>query len=278
MSKWDPLKNQPSFSADNMLLLADGSVMVHEFQSNKWHKLSPDGNGSYVNGSWTDLAPMLDNSAIPTSAAGPTYAPTFFASAVFADGRVFIAGGEYNGNQSTASDMLNAEIYDPVTDSWKIISTPSGWTGIGDAVTCVLPDGRLLLGNFNSTNTALYDPDTDIWVAGGGGGASTRLEQGGDASRLLLGDEVQRVELEGRLIRRQRLLELAQLALRLAEAVARLFVGAVAFNDSFVYGQRVGPAALERCCDRLFHIQAARLHVFRISQHSLPKAPQPGSL
>ena len=42
MSKWNPLKNQPSFNADNMLLLTDGSVMVHEFQSNKWHKLSPD--------------------------------------------------------------------------------------------------------------------------------------------------------------------------------------------------------------------------------------------
>ena len=166
MSKWDPLKNQPSFNADSMLLLTDGSVMVHEFQSNKWHKLSPDENGSYVNGSWSDLAPMLDNSAIPTSAAGPTYAPTFFASAVFADGRVFVAGGEYNGTQSTSSDMLSAEIYDPATDSWKIISTPAGWTGIGDGVTCVLPDGRLLLGNFNSSSTALYDPNTDIWVPG----------------------------------------------------------------------------------------------------------------
>lgn len=171
MSKWDALKNQPSFNADSTLLLTDGSVMVHEFQSNKWHKLSPDANGSYVNGSWSDMAPMLDNSAIPTSSGGPTYAPTFFASAVFADGRVFVAGGEYNGSQSTASDMLNAEIYDPATDSWKIISTPAGWTGIGDGISCVLPDGRLLLGNFNSTSTALYDPDTDIWVAGGGGGA-----------------------------------------------------------------------------------------------------------
>ena len=37
----------------------------------------------------------------------------------------------------------------------------------------MLPDGRLLLGNFNSSSTALYDPNTDIWVAGGGGGAKS---------------------------------------------------------------------------------------------------------
>ena len=173
MSKWNPLKNQPSFNADNMLLLTDGSVMVHEFQSNKWHKLSPDSNGSYVNGSWSDMASMLDNSAIPTSAAGPTYAPTFFASAVFADGRVFVAGGEYNGTQSTASDMLNAEIYDPTSDSWKIISTPAGWTGIGDATSCVLPDGRLLAWQFQLDEYRTLRPGHGSLGGGGGGGAKS---------------------------------------------------------------------------------------------------------
>jgi hypothetical protein len=171
MSSWKALQNQPSFSADTMLLLTDGSVMVHEFQSNKWHRLTPDGNGSYQNGSWSDLASMADASTIPSSQGGPTYAPTFFASAVFADGRVFVAGGEYNGSSSTAADVLVAEIYDPVFDSWKVIKTPAGWTGIGDAASSVLADGRLLLASFNSSSTAIYDPVTDIWVAGGIGGA-----------------------------------------------------------------------------------------------------------
>lgn len=67
---------------------------------------------------------MGDNNAIPTSA------PLYFASAVLGDGTV--AGGEDNTNV-TMVEILATEIYDPVSNSW---------TQIGDAVSCVLPDGR----------------------------------------------------------------------------------------------------------------------------------------
>ena len=43
--------------------------------------------------------------------------------------------------------------------------TPPGWTGIGDAPCCVLPDGRLLLGNIGSNLTAIYDPLANTWTA-----------------------------------------------------------------------------------------------------------------
>jgi len=66
---WVPLTTQPSFSANHMMLLTDGSVLVQALATNNWWKLSPDVNGSYVNGSWTALA-------------NSTYGPTYYASAI----------------------------------------------------------------------------------------------------------------------------------------------------------------------------------------------------
>ena len=143
MASWGPLNTQPSFSADTMLLLTDGTVMVHELNTPNWHRLTPDSSGSYVNGSWSSLASLPDNSGIPTANGGPTNAPLYFASAVLGDGTVFVAGGEYNKGIAN-SDILTAQIYDPLSDTWTAIATPDGWTGIGDAVSCVLADGRLL--------------------------------------------------------------------------------------------------------------------------------------
>ena len=92
---WGPLAHQPTFGAGTMLLLTDGTVMCQNSDSNQWWKLKPDIAGSYVNGTWSALAN------------GPN-SPLYFASAVLRDGRVFVAGGEYNAGVST--DLLAAEI------------------------------------------------------------------------------------------------------------------------------------------------------------------------
>jgi hypothetical protein len=136
--------------------------MVHELNTSHWHRLTPDSSGNYVNGSWSTLASLPDNNGIPTSKGGPTNAPLYFASAVLGDGTVFVAGGENNTGKADA-DILTAQIYDPLSDAWTAIATPPGWTGIGDAPTCVLPDGRLLIGSFDSNANALFDPKTQIW-------------------------------------------------------------------------------------------------------------------
>lgn len=128
-----------------MLLLTDGTVMCHEYDSNRWHRLTYDGIGNYVNGTWSSLQPMADNINIATSKGRPTYPPQYFASAVLGDGIVFVAGGEYNGGTSI-EEVTAAEIYDPVVDS--------PFAKIGDSPSCVLPDGRVLLGIDNSTGTA----------------------------------------------------------------------------------------------------------------------------
>lgn len=66
-------------------LLTDGTVMMQGNGDSVWYKLTPDNTGSYVNGTWSQLA------SLP-----PTYEPLYFASAVLADGRLVISGGEYN--------------------------------------------------------------------------------------------------------------------------------------------------------------------------------------
>ena len=145
---WQPLANQPAFNASTMLLLTDGTVMCQEAGGTAWWRLTPDEWGDYTNGTWSPLAPMIDSRL-------------YYASAVLADGRVFVAGGEYHNGLHV--DWNRAEIYDPVADAWQSASTP-GWANIGDAPCCVLPDGRVLLGSINDTRTAIYDPGPGTWA------------------------------------------------------------------------------------------------------------------
>ena len=89
------------------MLLTDGTVFAQSGDdSQTWLKLTPDAHGSYVNGTWTTLAPMR----IPR---------LYFASNVLQDGRVWVLGGEYSGPYLDANWASSAEIYDPVRDSWS---------------------------------------------------------------------------------------------------------------------------------------------------------------
>jgi len=146
---WTPLTNQPTFPASTMLLLTNGSLMCQESGGRGWWRLTPDQQGSYVNGTWSALASMA-------------HSRLYYASAVLADGRVFVAGGEYS---DAGSDTNTAEIYDPVLNTWTSIASPPGWNQIGDAPCAVLPDGRVLLGSIGSPQTAIYDPSTNTWTA-----------------------------------------------------------------------------------------------------------------
>ena len=83
-----PLVHQSPGGANLAFQLTDGTVMCQADSSQNWYKLTPDNTGSYVNGTWTQVASLQ---------AG--YVPDDFASAVLADGRVVITGGEYNNGQ-----------------------------------------------------------------------------------------------------------------------------------------------------------------------------------
>lgn len=167
---WQPLVNQPSFGAGTALLLTDGTVMVQQmaaygYGSAAWWRLSSDASGSYVNGSWSQLA------SLP-----PGYAPVFFSSAVLPDGRVIVEGGEYNFFTSDHTNL--GAIYDPVTNTWTSVAPPAGWDSIGDAQNAVLANGQFMLGNCCSTLDALLNPAILTWSATGTGKADSNNEEG----------------------------------------------------------------------------------------------------
>lgn len=147
---WDVLVNSPGFPASTMLLLTDGRVICQQDGGYNWSALTPDANGSYRDGTWAPIAPT-------------SIWRRYYASAVLADGRVLVAGGE----DAPSPDTSVCEIYDPVTDSWTPIAAPPGWANVGDAPCAVLRDGRVLLGDIFSTRTAIYDPVANTWAAGG---------------------------------------------------------------------------------------------------------------
>src|SRR4051812_32200147 len=145
---WTALNHQPTFGASTAHLLTDGTVMVQAQESGSWWRLTPDNTGSYLNGTWTQLASMPSG-----------YGPLYYASAVLADGRVVVVGGEYNISGSAVWTAQGA-IYDPLTDAWTSVSPPSGWTQIGDAQGTVLANGTFMVANPFNTQSALLNAST----------------------------------------------------------------------------------------------------------------------
>ena len=150
---WEVLANPPGFATSTMLLLTDGRVICQEDHTANWSALTPDSHGSYQNGTWAPIAAMA------------TWR-RYYASAVLANGNVFVAGGE----DAPTGDTNDCEIYDPVADSWTVISPPPGWSNIGDAPCAVLDDGRVLMGDIFSTRTVIYDPVASAWTGTGAKG------------------------------------------------------------------------------------------------------------
>lgn len=155
---WQTLSQPAPFHPDTALLLTDGTVMAQDYGTSRWWRLTPDAYGRYVDGTWTQLPPMPGG-----------YAPYDYCSAVLADGRVVVEGGEYTyiNGVASATETNQGAIYDPVMNTWQVLDPPPGWTKIGDASCLVLPDGDLLLARaFNSTpqgQVALLDPSTLSW-------------------------------------------------------------------------------------------------------------------
>ena len=143
--------NAPHNSGGLMLLLTDGTIMCKSSDGggsgNIWMKLTPNANGSYLNGTWSTLASMANDRL-------------YFASEVLQDGRVYVAGGEYG----VGGDF--AEVYDPVANSWTNIPNSGGH--ISDANSEILPDGRVLQSMLNGSlrNSQIFDPKTNSYSAG----------------------------------------------------------------------------------------------------------------
>src|ERR1035441_5268643 len=141
---WTRLASDAPGNVCLMLLLSDGSVMAFNNQptflgipdgyGQGYYFLTPDSNGSYVNGSWT-----TDNSKMNDSR-------LWYSSQVLTNGSVFIAGGEYGSGGDTA------ELFDPLTSVWSKIPVPAGLintgpsgdsenSGFRDSGSVMLPNG-----------------------------------------------------------------------------------------------------------------------------------------
>ena len=166
---WQKLANQPTFQTDTALLLTDATVMVHEYKTPNWWRLTPTKSGSYVNGTWSSLPSMRSD-----------YCPLYFVSAVLPDGRVLVEGGEYNSCVVDGDESTLGEIYDPVAKTWTDVAPPAGWNKIGDSPAVVLPNGTFMMGDGTDGNTdqVLFNARTLSWTTVGTGKADIFGEEG----------------------------------------------------------------------------------------------------
>jgi hypothetical protein len=170
--KWQALNHPVNFQAGALALLTDGTVLIHEEQDpnpQNWFKLTPDINGSYVNGTVKAIA--------KTSAA---YGPLFFGSVVLPDGRYIVEGGEYNNNCSGGCWTNLGAIYDPVKNKWTPVNPPAGWANIGDAQAILLDNGTYMQASCcDGVDQAYFNPKNLTWTNITNTGKADRFDEEG---------------------------------------------------------------------------------------------------
>lgn len=117
---WAPLVNRPEVnSIQIMILMTDGSIMMQTFDDiQTWVKLTPDRQGSYVNGTWTTLGKMITPRL-------------YFTSDVLQNGNLWVMGGEYTGPFQDANWGTQSETYDPLTNTWTESASDPAQPGCG---------------------------------------------------------------------------------------------------------------------------------------------------
>ena len=170
-------QNSGALGANFEMLLPNGDLMVQggvNTPTTSWYEITPQ-NGSYANGTWSQLGSM-------------NQARLFFSSDVLPNGDVFVFGGEFasdgavwldsSGNYvapgtpgATQQYSPSAEIYDPTTNIWyPVASIPALYTITnylgktqnvalgGDQPSEVLPNGDVLVGNTFNAGTEILRP------------------------------------------------------------------------------------------------------------------------
>jgi hypothetical protein len=147
----DPINDGPG----TMTMLPNGSILIQRYvPGDNFFLLSPDGNGSYVNGSFSqNVAPMSTQRL-------------YYSSNLLPNGKLFVLGGEYS-NGYVQNWTNTGEIYDTNTNTWSPIATfpdPSGH--YGDDPSMLLENGTDILtggGAFEGGVTYIYHSATDTW-------------------------------------------------------------------------------------------------------------------
>ncbi len=155
VGSWTPLTRQfPGLWPSYIALLTDGRVLMNAQSSDNWYTLTPDVNGSYVNGTWLRVA----NSHI-----GRLFSTSF----VLRNGLFFVCGGEYVDDhyeqqfKGSGHDRARCESYDPVRDYWTEL--PDMPETVADSPATELGDGRIMNLSYSSKNTFAFDPSHGLW-------------------------------------------------------------------------------------------------------------------
>jgi hypothetical protein len=188
MAGWRYFDTPRNVNADTMLLLTDGSVLIHTDgrKTKDWYRLTPDEAGRYHTGRWSRALPMATGRLD-------------FASGVLPDGRMYAVGGEWafkpDGTKFDANECALGEIFDPragTSGAWSPMDKPSPDYDFiaGDCSSMVLADGRVLFaGNPRGSQTAIWNPVADPhWVEAGldSAGAQTKVGVNNEETWTLL--------------------------------------------------------------------------------------------
>jgi hypothetical protein len=152
---WTAVKNlAPAGNFGNFILLSDGSVLCKssaggfDGYGNTYNKLTPDSHGSYINGTWSSIAPMKNTRL-------------YYSTQVLKDGRVYVCGGEYGTGGSAG------EFYNPLTNTWTLTPAPGAF--VSDANSEILDDGTVLQaivqGNPFLRQNKFWTPATNTYSA-----------------------------------------------------------------------------------------------------------------
>lgn len=161
--------NGPAFG---LWLLTDGSVLSHGGDLHQWVRLTPDAQGNYANGTWTQLADS-------------NYGRGAAQEHILRDGRFYEAGGEYIyfwPTGSSSNDHNSVELYNPLTNTW-FIGAPGLYGDIGDSGSATLADGRIFASSRTTDATQIYDPVANSWTP-----AAAKNDNGDEESWISLPD------------------------------------------------------------------------------------------
>jgi len=168
---WTPTSTPPPSAVAHAVLLTDGSVLVNSFfftnHADPWYRLVPDATGSYIHGTWKSAG------TLPSG-----YNPLYFASSVLPNGQVVVMGGEYNNGGSVWTTL--GAVYNPATNKWTSITSPPGWTTVGDAQSIILPNGKMMMANCCTSQEAILtlSGTTATWANTGTGKSDWNDEEG----------------------------------------------------------------------------------------------------
>jgi len=158
---WTPLIRLAPDFAGVAMLGPDGRVYVWPSSGNVM-TLTPDSTGSYINGTWSFIAPM-------------TTPRLYFASHILRNRKIWVLGGEYSGIGLVANWTPTGEIYDILTNTWSPIASyppepgcPGGALAcFGDDPSMLLPGDKILAGDLLTRTPHIYDITTNTWSTSG---------------------------------------------------------------------------------------------------------------